>query len=623
MFENIKFSIITICYNAKEELNRTLNSIITQTYKNYECIVIDGASEDDSIELIKQHPAITKYISEPDNGVYDAMNKGIQLCSGDFLIFMNAGDTFFNSFVLKEVTIALINNPQCQFLYGDANIIHENNTSTFREYCEPLSKSNICHQSIFYKKELFDKYGKYNTSFKIVGDYDFNLRLIYKNKITPYHINIPICNFYEGGLSSNPKYSQKQAKDAKLLNKIWKNYNSIPLSQFPKIQHIDSLTKISLSSYQEINQSFQKRLIYRLGDNAGLFSEINNMIFAMIWSLDKNIKFELNSLESNIGNQGWNNLFLPFTNETSNNFLNQHNHRYQNETTNNEIISEYKQKNKINFLTQDIFEHFFENQKFINKTFDIKQLEISGNSFAIAKKIAQMIYKLTPQTSESINKIISNLNMPKNYISMQIRAGDIKKECSWRRQSLLTVSHYIKKIKDLNLETKNIFIFTDDYRHVKKLKRKLKNYNIYTLCSPKEKGFNYDNFITQSNANRQNDILKILANIEICKNSTHFIGTRASNPSWFLRFIMPENNISFVDCNRLLWQTQYNKLEEYSSTNKIEKITLFKIIPLLKIIHNPNKLRIKIFNILPIYKIKRNKHYLFGFIPFLEKKGEF
>ena len=85
---------------------------------------------------------------------------------------------------------------------------------------------------------------------------------------------------------------------------------------------------------------------------------------------------------------------------------------------------------------------------------------------------------------------------------------------------------------------------------------------------------------------------------------------------------MPENNVSFVDCNRLLWQTQYNELLEHSSNSKIEKITLFKIIPLLKIIHTPNKLRIKIFNILPIYKIKHNKHYLLGFIPFLEKKGE-
>ena len=262
------------------------------------------------------------------------------------------------------------------------------------------------------------------------------------------------------------------------------------------------------------------------------------------------------------------------------------------------------------------------NKKFINKTFDIKQLEISGNSFALAKKIAQMIYKPTSKIQESINKLILDLNLPKEYISIQIRAGDIKNECSWRKQSLLNVSPYIKKIKNLNIDTKNIFVFTDDYRHIKKLKKKLKNYNIYTLCHPKEKGFNYENYIKQPIAKRQNDIIKILTNIEICKNSIHFIGTRVSNPSWFLRFIMPENNVSFVDCTRLLWQTQYNELLEHSSNSKIEKITLFKIIPLLKIIHTPNKLRIKIFNILPIYKIKHNKHYLLGFIPFLEKKGE-
>ena len=193
MLNNISFSIITTCYNDKTGLIRTLNSIKKQTYKNYESIVIDGGSTDGSVDIIKTSTIINRYISQKDNGVYDAMNKGINLSKNDYIIFLNSGDTFFNPYILENISNILSSNPQIKFLYGDANIIHSDLTSSFREYTKPINKSNICHQSIFYAKELFSNFGNYDLNLKIFADYDLNLRLIHTHSIIPYHINIPIC----------------------------------------------------------------------------------------------------------------------------------------------------------------------------------------------------------------------------------------------------------------------------------------------------------------------------------------------------------------------------------------------------------------------------------------------
>ena len=177
MFENIKFSIITICYNAKEELNRTLNSIITQTYKNYECIVIDGASEDDSIELIKQHPAITKYISEPDNGVYDAMNKGVVYSTGDVVGIINSDDVLFDENVFKTIVDNF--DDDTDIIYADVLYCDNELKEVIRNYISGEQKTDYwcpAHPSMYVRREVFDKIGLYDLRYRVVADYDFMVR---------------------------------------------------------------------------------------------------------------------------------------------------------------------------------------------------------------------------------------------------------------------------------------------------------------------------------------------------------------------------------------------------------------------------------------------------------------
>ncbi len=620
--QKIKFSIITNSYNNPEELKRTLDSLALQTYTNFESIVKDAGSNAKTLNIIKTHPTVSTYLSQKDLGVYDGMNKALPLCTGDYVIFMNSGDTFFCPTVLEHVSEILKKHPHIEFLYGDANIINEDNTSYFKSYTNPITYENISHQAIFYKLSLFKRYGNYNLKYKIFADYDYNLRLLLTQKITPYHLNLPICNFYQGGLSSSQKYQNLQTKDRELLFNTYKNLHKTPLEKLKKIIHLNPITTLSLEQYQELNASFTKRLVYRLGDSAGFFSELNNMIFAMIWCLDNNIRFELNSKNSNLGTNGYEEYFTPFCKDTTTPFLEQVNHRYQAlSPISQEQIEIYKQNNHIDFLTQDVFELFFENKDFINKTFYIPKLDLSGNAFNLAEILLSITLKPNKTTQNIISNTIKHLNLPKDYIALQIRAGDIKTEVKWRRQPLLTPKDYIKHLSSLKLKTNNLFIFTDDYRLIKTFQKKLKNYNIYHLTQKNEKGFFYQDYKNLNNKDKVSSCIKILTLTEISLNSTHFIATRTSNPSIHIYLKKNPNQRSLVDAPKLLWQTQYNELFAPSFITT-KTYLLFKFLPLIKTIHNPQKSStiIKAFNIIPIYKIKKNTHYVLSLIPILKIK---
>ena len=135
--------------------------------------------------------------------------------------------------------------------------------------------------------------------------------------------------------------------------------------------------------------------------------------------------------------------------------------------------------------------------------------------------------------------------LPEKYIAVQMRAGDIRKEAAWRRQGLLGAAPYARKIREMCsgeglAGVRTVFAFADDFRLVEELAAALSEFRVYTLCGEEERGFDYESFMAQDAEARRRGILKILANVELCRGSLRFIGTRVSNPSWFLRLIMPE-----------------------------------------------------------------------------------
>ncbi|WP_298751674.1 glycosyltransferase family 2 protein [uncultured Arcobacter sp.] len=215
---NIKVSVVTVTYNAERYLNKTIKSIIEQDYPNIEYIIIDGASSDNSVDTIKEYKEnISYWISEPDFGIYDAMNKGIEKATGEWILFMNAGDTFFNSSTITD----FINNVNIdtELYNGAINFVDENKIT----YKPPHGLEKVwvtvpCwHQASFIKTSLMKKC-KYSLEYKIAGDHDFYLKCFINNNKFQFTNKI-IANMLAGGLH------KQQAKLAQIESiKIIANY---------------------------------------------------------------------------------------------------------------------------------------------------------------------------------------------------------------------------------------------------------------------------------------------------------------------------------------------------------------------------------------------------------------
>lgn len=166
-------SIVTVSYNAVSTIEQTILSVINQTYPHIEYIIIDGGSTDGTVDIIKKYAdRIAYWVSEPDKGIYDAMNKGIKVATGEWINFMNAGDCFANSKVLNEIFYTNNFSSQTNFLYSDSYI--SSNSTILQIHKASLEKGEIIHQSCIYKKELHRKYGLYIVSNPIIiSDYIF------------------------------------------------------------------------------------------------------------------------------------------------------------------------------------------------------------------------------------------------------------------------------------------------------------------------------------------------------------------------------------------------------------------------------------------------------------------
>jgi glycosyltransferase involved in cell wall biosynthesis len=184
--KNLKISIVTVCYNAEKTIENTIKSVISQTYKFIECIIIDGNSTDGTLNIIKRYKDnVDFFISEKDNGIYDAMNKGIKKASGDIIYFLNSDDRLYDHKVIEDIVKQFKGEKGLDIVYGKVqgenfppNVKRSYDRSCVFEFKSKrdLLKTVICHQRVFSKKELFQKIGLFNTRYKIYADYDWFLR---------------------------------------------------------------------------------------------------------------------------------------------------------------------------------------------------------------------------------------------------------------------------------------------------------------------------------------------------------------------------------------------------------------------------------------------------------------
>lgn len=218
----MKITVITICFNCVDEIEATILSVINQTYDDIEYIIVDGGSTDGTLDIINKYaPKITKIISEPDKGIYDAMNKGVNISTGEWINFMNAGDIFCTKESIKDFFDIADVTTGNDILYGDAILIYP--FGKYYKDCHPDDNYRPWeHQSMFIRTSIMKKY-KYDLSYKIRADYDF----IYKamnngSKFVYFPAPIACYKAYDGASTTNDDLIVEETYRIECRRKDWK-----------------------------------------------------------------------------------------------------------------------------------------------------------------------------------------------------------------------------------------------------------------------------------------------------------------------------------------------------------------------------------------------------------------
>jgi glycosyltransferase involved in cell wall biosynthesis len=215
----MKISIITASFNSSKTIKKTLESVKNQTYTNIEHIIIDGLSIDNTISIVNTFSHVSKVVVEKDNGIYDAINKGIQLATGDIVGILNSDDVFYDNHVISNISKAFKQNNNLDSIIGDIVFIN-NKKQVHRKYsASTWSPMKFAwgmmppHPTFYCKKSIFDKFGFYRNDFKIAADYELMMRFLLVKKVTYKYLPMIFVKMSLGGAST------KNLKSKFLINK--------------------------------------------------------------------------------------------------------------------------------------------------------------------------------------------------------------------------------------------------------------------------------------------------------------------------------------------------------------------------------------------------------------------
>jgi hypothetical protein len=325
-----------------------------------------------------------------------------------------------------------------------------------------------------------------------------------------------------------------------------------------------------LESYIKINHSFKKKLIFSIGSKAGFFSEYNNMILAMIFCLENQIKFTISSYNSNFKfKNGWTDYFIPFCDDYNDKLIIRYNRRmpfkYKKKYSGNLeyfirsniflplkillnkiwlVIIKYFFLNKHTpFLFTFELWDMFHNNKMNYKNYHFNSLNIQGDLRDVAKKFIDLTWQYNSDVSYEIKNKIDSLSLPNEYIGFHLRGGD--KYLEFEQQE---VEKYILKAESLS-SIRNGFVLTDDYTLFEELQNKYPNWRFYTLCDVKSRGYFHDQYKNESLEIKRSDHLKLFASVDILSNSEYFIGTWNSNVGMYLGMRMDKKKCYGIDFN--------------------------------------------------------------------------
>ena len=211
----MKISIITVTYNSAVTVRDTIESVLKQEYQDYEYLVIDGGSQDNTVDIIKEYEpkfgGKMHWISEKDKGMYDGINKGIRMATGDVVGIINSDDFYHRTDIFDIINKAFEDNKEIQAIYGDVRFVHPNNLDkTVRYYSSKHWKPwrfrfgfMPAHPTFFTYKENFEKYGYYQYDYHIAADYELLIRHLYTNKVPAKYVPVDFMKMRTGGRSTN------------------------------------------------------------------------------------------------------------------------------------------------------------------------------------------------------------------------------------------------------------------------------------------------------------------------------------------------------------------------------------------------------------------------------------
>ena len=300
-----------------------------------------------------------------------------------------------------------------------------------------------------------------------------------------------------------------------------------------------------IERYQQLNESYHRKLIHHFGTGNGFYSELNSLLFSTLFCLQNKLRLELYSKDATFtfGN-GWTEYFEPFCPEFKNDYIGKRISRdYINNHHDKHICYLYKIFTR-NDILNDIY-WYCRSGWFEHSHFCIPELGIDGDIRQAIKVIIPIVYRFNDKYTAIIDKFIEDLKLPDEYISLHVRAGDKITE-----RKLITPQDYLEKAK-LHSDCHNIFVATDDYRIFELLRDNNPEYTFYTSTSPEDKGNNTEMFFESPQDNIKRNLIEMFSSIELFIKSKLFIGTYSSNPGLFVGMLADDKMIG-MDFNRWL-----------------------------------------------------------------------
>ena len=254
---NPLISIITVTFNAEKHIEETIESVVSQSYKNIEYIIVDGMSTDGTADIIQRYRQhIAHFVSEKDNGIYDAMNKGIRKATGELTGIINASD-FYEPNAVETVVSAYLQDKEAGIFYGNINMLNEN--GSFFKLKKPITNldnlykgMSLYHPTFFTAKSVYEKYGLYDLQYKIASDFDFSIRC-HLAGVKFVYIDRVISNFRKGGISSKrEKAAHRECRNVLIQNGYPESTANMAAKEWERLRKKNNLYYVSYKILKHI-----------------------------------------------------------------------------------------------------------------------------------------------------------------------------------------------------------------------------------------------------------------------------------------------------------------------------------------------------------------------------------